>query len=73
MRAQSGLSFLRRIIIVCVAVTSLVGLAFARPVANAVFPPNENRDGEIMLSLDSNAYTDAMRIYLRYPTKLLRY
>jgi len=69
MRPQSGLSFLRRIIIVCVAV--IVGLAIARPVANAVvLPPNENRDGEIMLSLDSNAYTDAMRIYLRYPTKI---
>jgi len=71
MRPQSGLSFLRRIIIVCVAVVSFVGLAFARPVANAVvLPPNENRDGEIMLSLDSDAYTDAMRIYLRYPTKI---
>lgn len=71
MRPQSGLSFLRRIIIVCVAVVSFVGLAFARPVANAVvLPPNEDRDGEIMLSLDSNAYTDAMRIYLRYPTRI---
>lgn len=71
MRPQSGLSFVRRIIIVCVAVVSFVGLAFARPVANAVvLPPNENRDGEIMLSLDSDAYTDAMRIYLRYPTKI---
>lgn len=69
MRPQSGLSFLRRIIIVCVAV--IVGLAIARPVANAVvLPPNENRDGEIMLSLDSDAYTDAMRIYLRYPTQI---
>lgn len=73
MRPQSGLSFVRRIIIVCVAVISLIlGLASsARPVVNAVvLPPNENRDGEIMLSLDSNAYTDAMRIYLRYPTKI---
>lgn len=71
MRSQSGLSFLRRIIIVCVAVVSFVGLAFARPVANAVvLPPNEDRDGEIMLSLDSNQYTDAMRIYLRYPTQI---
>lgn len=72
MRSQSGLSFLRRIIIFSVAVISLVvGLATARPVANAVvLPPNENRDGEIMLSLDSKQYTDAMRIYLRYPTKI---
>ena len=71
MRPQSGLSFFRRIIIFSVAVITLVGLAIARPVANAVvLPPNENRDGEIMLSLDSDAYTDAMRIYLRYPTKI---
>ena len=71
MRPQSGLSFVRRIIIVCVAVVSFVGLAIARPVANAVvLPPNENRDGEIMLSLNSKQYTDAMRIYLRYPTKI---
>lgn len=71
MRPQSGLSFFRRIIIFSVAVITLVGLAIARPVTNAVvLPPNENRDGEIMLSLDSNAYTDAMRIYLRYPTKI---
>lgn len=71
MRSQRGLSFLRRIIIFSVAVISLVGLAVARPVTHAVvLPPNENRDGEIMLSLDSNAYTDAMRIYLRYPTKI---
>ncbi len=73
MRPQSGLSFLRRIIIVCVAVISLIiGLASsARPIVDAVvLPPNEDRDGEIMLSLDSNAYTDAMRIYLRYPTQI---
>lgn len=73
MRPQSGLSFLRRIIIFSVAVISLIlGLAAtARPIVDAVvLPPNENRDGEIMLSLDSDAYTDAMRIYLRYPTKI---
>ena len=36
MARVSGLSFLRRIIIFSVAVISLVGLAIARPVANAV-------------------------------------
>src|SRR5690606_41774060 len=69
LRPQSGLSFVRRIIIFSAVVISFIlGLASsARPVVNAVvLPPNENRDGEIMLSLDSNAYTDAMRIYLRY-------
>ena len=73
MRPQSGLSFVRRIIIFSVVVISLIlGLAaHARPVVNAVvLPPNENRNGEIMLSLDSDAYTDAMRIYLRYPTQI---
>ena len=73
MARVSGLSFLRRIIIFSVVVISLIlGPAVAaRPVANAVvLPPNENRDGEIMLSLDSDAYTDAMRIYLRYPTRI---
>lgn len=69
MRRVRGLSFLRRIIIFCAALISL-GLATARPVSAVVLPPNENRDGEIMLSLDSNSYVDAMRIYLRYPTQV---
>lgn len=69
MRRVRGLSFLRRIIIFCAALISL-GLAVARPVSAVVLPPNETRDGEIVLSLDSNAFTDAMRIYLRYPTKV---
>lgn len=71
MRHQRRLSFFRRLIILSVFVS--LGLATARPVVNVnavVLPPNETRDGEIMLSLDSNAYTDAMRIYLRYPTKI---
>ena len=45
MRSQRGLSFLRRIIIFSAAVMSIVGLATARPVTNAVeLPLNGNAE-----------------------------